>query len=203
MPGLVNITPPLPANSKQPGVQTTRLYSGAKFSGAQTSKGSTYEVEVTIQYVDLEQNYICGYLKIKGLTDEFPNLTTFFDGEIISEKFPFLTRRWHAKEDTDKKHWSKFESFLPYQTTFNSDEFDYEALKSSDFIFMRWKEHFLVPDHKITEINGASFAGFYYICFEKSSGDIEGYYFHTNSEQFQELKLDYVAERSIPIYEFR
>lgn len=55
--------------------------------------------------MDLEQNYICGYLKIKGLTDEFPNLTTFFDGEIISEKFPFLTRRWHAKEDTDKKHW--------------------------------------------------------------------------------------------------
>ena len=25
---------------------------------------------------------------------EYPNLTTFFDGEIIGEKHPFLTRKW-------------------------------------------------------------------------------------------------------------
>ena len=30
---------------------------------------------------------------------------TFFDGEIISEKHPFLTRKWDADEDVDKKHW--------------------------------------------------------------------------------------------------
>lgn len=28
---------------------------------------------------------------------------------------------------------------------------------------MRWKERFLVPDHRVNHINGASFAGFYYI----------------------------------------
>lgn len=28
---------------------------------------------------------------------------------------------------------------------------------------MRWKEQFLVPDHHVSHINGASFAGFYYI----------------------------------------
>jgi len=44
------------------------------------------------------------------------------------------------------------------------------------------QELFLVPDHKITDINGASFAGFYYICFQKSKGTIEGYYYHKLSE---------------------
>ncbi len=58
-----------------------------------------------LQHVDEENSYLCGYLRIKGLTDEFPTLTTFFDGEIISKKYPFLTRKWDADEDVDKKHW--------------------------------------------------------------------------------------------------
>jgi len=58
-----------------------------------------------LQHVDEENSYLCGYLKIKGLTEEFPTLTTFFDGEIISKKYPFLTRKWDADEDVDKKHW--------------------------------------------------------------------------------------------------
>lgn len=77
---------------------------------------------------------------------------------------------------------SKFESFRQYAKTFNSDTFDYEALKGTDFVFMRWKEHFLVPDHTIKDINGASFAGFYYICFQKSAATIEGFYYHRSSE---------------------
>ena len=157
--------------------------------------------------MNLEESYLCGYLKIKGLTEEYPTLTTFFDGEIISKKHPFLTRKWDADEDVDKKHWvlispiirlvnqefpssnvifyllqSKFSSFYQYAKTFNSDAFDYDALEQTDFVYMRWKEHFLVPDHTIRDIHGASFAGFYYICFQKSSSSVEGYYFHRNSE---------------------
>ena len=60
---------------------------------------------IIFQHVDLENSYLCGYLKIKGLTEEYPTLTTFFDGEIISKKHPFLTRKWDADEDVDKKHW--------------------------------------------------------------------------------------------------
>ena len=33
----------------------------------------------------------------------------------------------------------KFQAFYQYAKTFNSDEFDYEELKNSDYIFMRWK----------------------------------------------------------------
>ena len=57
------------------------------------------------QQVDLENSYLCGYLTIKGLTEEYPELTTFFDGEIISKKYPFLTRKWDADEDVDRRHW--------------------------------------------------------------------------------------------------
>lgn len=94
----------------------------------------------------MEDSYLCGYLKIKGLTEvresllgcakevhretfsratfhhtcrptrrcifllclvikEYPTLTTFFAGEIISRKRPFLTRKWDADEDVDRKHW--------------------------------------------------------------------------------------------------
>lgn len=63
------------------------------------------------QHVDEANSYLCGYLKIKGLTEEYPTLTTFFDGEIISEKYPFLTRKWDADEEVDKKHWVRFSLF--------------------------------------------------------------------------------------------
>ncbi len=40
------------------------------------------------------------------------------------------------------------------------------------------QEHFLVPNHEIVSIAGASFAGFYYICYERSTAAIFGYYYH-------------------------
>jgi len=200
----MDVVPALaPIKSKQPGVTNSLLYSGSRFVGHQKSKGNQYDVEVILQYVNLEECYLCGYLKIKGLTEEYPTLTTFFDGEIISKKYPFLTRKWEADEDVDKKHWSKFLSFYQYAKNFNSDNFDYDSLENSDYVYMRWKEHFLVPDHTIRDIHGASFAGFYYICFQRSTSSIEGYYFHRNSEWFQSLNLTHVPEHSHQIYEFR
>lgn len=48
---------------------------------------------------------------------------------------------------------------------------------------MRWKEHFLVPDHRVRTITGASFEGFYYIAFDQVKGDVNGIYFHSKSEK--------------------
>ena len=73
-------------------------------------------------HVDLETFHIfVVYLGITGLIDEYPILSTFFDAEIISKRYPFLTRKWEADEDVDRKHWSKFDAFLPYIDTFNND----------------------------------------------------------------------------------
>ncbi|XP_068192513.1 glucose-induced degradation protein 4 homolog isoform X2 [Antennarius striatus] len=177
------LDPPVPINTHQPGAATSLLYSGSQFRGYQKSKGNSYDVEVVLQ--------------------EYPTLTTFFAGEIISRKRPFLTRKWDADEDVDRKHWGKFKPFYKYAKSFNSDDFDYEALDNSDYVFMRWKEQFLVPDHTIKDISGASFAGFYYICFQKSTATIDGYYYHRSSEWYQSLNLNHVQEHSMPIYEFR
>lgn len=49
---------------------------------------------------------------------------------------------------------------------------------------MRWKEHFLVPDHRVRTISGASFEGFYYIAFDQVMGRISGTYFHAKSEKY-------------------
>lgn len=128
MPVRTEVIPP-PSQSKQLGFPKTLLYNGSKFEGSQKSKGNSYAVEVVLQvfimqinrfftmimiefglrvsfqHVDEENSYLCGYLKITGLTFEYPMLTTFFDGEIISKKYPFLTRKWDADEDVDRKHW--------------------------------------------------------------------------------------------------
>lgn len=45
------------------------------------------------------------YLSFLFVLQEYPTLTTFFVGEIISRKRPFLTRKWDADEDVDRKHW--------------------------------------------------------------------------------------------------
>lgn len=171
---------------RQAGVILNNLYNGSSFSGYQRSKNESYEVNVKIQHVDVVNSYLCGYLCIKYLTKSHPSLTTFFEGEIISKQYPFLTRKWEATEEFDRAHWSKFEDFNEkYALTFNLDSFNYDELNKSDYIYMRWKEHFLVPDHTIKTVEGASYAGFYYICFSKRSSQIKGYYFHINSEHFE------------------
>lgn len=170
---------------RQVGAIRSFLYNGSSFSGFQKSKNESYEVNVKIQHVDFDSSYLCGYLCIYHLTKNNPSLTTFFDGEIISSQHPFLTRKWEATEEIDRAHWSKFEGFHKYLNTFNLDSFDYNELEKSDYVFMRWKEQFLVPDHTVKHVEGASYAGFYYICFSKRTSRINGYYFHINSEHFE------------------
>ncbi|CAG8645213.1 7271_t:CDS:2 [Ambispora leptoticha] len=181
---------------------TCSLYSGSKFRGEQRSGKSSYEVAVHIQHVDLAESFLCGYLHIKGLTEDYPELTTFFEAEIIGRKYSFLTKKWDANEKIDNQHWTKFPAYKPIQKYMKKDNFTYD-FHNKDFMFMRWKEHFLVPDHRVKTISGASFAGFYYICYQLSTGIITGFYFHKNSEWFQELKLQHTPENSFPSFEFR
>lgn len=182
---ILNTLPPY-THHRQAGVIKNNLYNGSSFSGHQKSKKESYEVNVKIQHIDYENSYLCGYLCINHLTQSYPSLTTFFEGEIISRQYPFLTKKWETTEEIDRAHWSMFEAFeQKYSKTFNLDSFDYDELEKSDYIYMRWKEHFLVPDHTIKHVEGASYAGFYYICYSKRTSSIKGYYFHINSEHFE------------------
>ncbi|KAH0583752.1 hypothetical protein H2248_009356 [Termitomyces sp. 'cryptogamus'] len=141
------------------------LYPGATFRGIQKSGRNNYDVDVSIVDVNFASSYLCGYLRIRGLTDDHPDLTTYFDAEIIGTRYGFLTRNWGATEQEDLTHWSRFPAFHDIK-----DELKKPHMKLADrdrsIVFMRWKERFLVPNHRVSEINGASFAGFYYICVE-------------------------------------
>lgn len=125
-----------------------------------------------------------------GLTDDHPTLTTYFEGEIISgHKHTFTTRHadWGATLNTDLSHWAKFPAFRPYakqaRRSSGSSQVIMKDVAQSEHIFMRWKEHFLVPDHRVRTITGASFEGFYYICFNQVQGTVSGIYFHSKSER--------------------
>ncbi|KAI4155898.1 MAG: hypothetical protein LQ340_000678 [Diploschistes diacapsis] len=158
---------------------------GSKFVGTQQSDKQVYNVEVEIKHVDLKESNICGYLRIDGLTPDHPTLTTFFDGEIIGPKYSFVTKHesWGATEKTDMQHWDRFPAFRPLSKQARKSDFHYTNVAQRENIFMRWKERFLVPDYKVRDISGASFEGFYYICFNQVTGNITGMYFHTKSER--------------------
>ncbi|EJD42119.1 hypothetical protein AURDEDRAFT_115133 [Auricularia subglabra TFB-10046 SS5] len=150
-----------------PAPQHPCLYPGATFRGTQRSGRHAYEVGVTLATVDLTSPapHLCGYLRIKGLTDDYPELTTYFDAELVTPAGPatFRTpRSWGACERRDWEHWSKFPAFRRMHVP----SLDSAPTSGGSAVFMRWKEKFLVPDHRVKDITGASFAGFYYVCVD-------------------------------------
>ncbi|KAF7884633.1 uncharacterized protein EAF02_004969 [Botrytis sinoallii] len=149
------------------------------------------------QHVDMRESFLCGYLLHSSLTEDHPTLTTYFEGEIIGSKYSFFTQHedWGSTDKVDLTHWAKFQAFRPFQKSAKKGNCQIPNLAQRDNIFMRWKEHFLVPDHRVRTISGASFEGFYYICFNQVEGKVTGIYFHAKSEKFQQLDLKHVEDR--------
>lgn len=122
---------------------------------------------------------------MSGLAEDHPTLTTYFEGEIIGPKYTFQTKHdsWGATDKTDMQHWARFPAWRPLAKQAKKPDFHYKNCAQRENIFMRWKEYFLVPDHRVREISGASFEGFYYICFNQVAGTVSGIYFHAKSEK--------------------
>lgn len=57
-------------------------------------------------------------------------------------------------------HWARFPAFRHLRHDLKKPQL---TMKDADrgAVFMRWKEKFVVPDHRVQDINGASFAGEY------------------------------------------
>ncbi|KAF2745565.1 hypothetical protein M011DRAFT_504846 [Sporormia fimetaria CBS 119925] len=189
-------TSPFPDHRFLPNSSSSLLRPGSKFVGCQTSDRQQYDVEVEIKHVDMRESYLCGYLRIKGLTEDHPSLTTYFEGEIIGSKYSFITQHpeWGSNDQVDTQHWGRFAAYKPVAKYSSRPESLPKDWRHKEHLFMRWKEYFLVPDHRVRTINGASFEGFYYICFNQLSGVIEGIYFHAKSEKFQKLRLEHVED---------
>ncbi|CAK7201774.1 hypothetical protein SEUCBS139899_004489 [Sporothrix eucalyptigena] len=168
-----------------PAAPSIYLRPGSRFVGTQQSERQVYDVQVEIKHVDLRESFLCGYLRIQGLTEDHPTLTTYFEGEIIGSKYGFNTKHksWGANDRIDMSHWAKFAAFRPFAKQAKKGTFTIKDYLQKENIFMRWKEHFLVPDHRVRTIHGASFEGFYYICFNQVEGVVHGIYFHSKSEK--------------------
>ncbi|KAF2152932.1 hypothetical protein K461DRAFT_225527 [Myriangium duriaei CBS 260.36] len=180
-----------------PNSTSSCLRPGSKFIGTQQSDRQVYNVQVELKYVDMEESFLCGYLRIQGLTDDHPTLTTYFEGEIIGNKHTFKTAHpeWGSSEKVDMQHWARFPAWRPLAKQAKSPAFTFKNFAQREHLFMRWKEYFLVPDHKVKTISGASFEGFYYICFNQCSGSVSGIYFHAKSEKYQQLELEHVNDK--------
>ncbi|KAJ1823655.1 GID complex subunit 4, VID24, partial [Coemansia sp. RSA 2599] len=166
------------------------LYSGSQFSGAQSNGTRSYVVSVTLKYVDMGVPELCGHFTIRGLTPDLPTLTTYFDAQIVgSGANSFVTNQWDASVDTDRTHWSFFPAFMQHRPRFDCKDFGYKLDLSDKYVFMRWKERFVVPNFKLSRINGASYDGFYYVCYDREAAAITGYYYHRDSDHYQCLKL--------------
>ena len=54
-------------------------------------------------------------------------------------------------------HWARFPAFRHVKNKLKAPHLTMDGHQGA--VFMRWKERFLVPDHRVQDINGASFAG--------------------------------------------
>lgn len=180
----------------------SNIYAGASYKGQQKSQKNTYNIEVKIDDINWAHSNVCGSLRIRGLTEKNPMIETFFAGEIIGKKYSFLTRKWDVDFTKDQLHWSKFEEFKCFKNTFNDDDFDHSSVHESPVLFMRWKEQFCLPDHRIKDIEGASYEGFYYVALTKETGDIRGYYYAKDSEPDQLLTLQLEKKNSSSAFQF-
>jgi len=125
-------------------VESTFLRSGTVFQGIQQSGRSTYQVKVKFHYVDLHTSFLCGFLRIQGLSLDNPSLTTYFEAEIIGPHHSFQTRRpeWGATERVDLDHWTKFPALKQSRqgkSIKNGWDKAYKRPLEKEYVFMRWK----------------------------------------------------------------
>ncbi|EEB89153.1 hypothetical protein MPER_12786 [Moniliophthora perniciosa FA553] len=64
---------------------------------------------------------------------------------------------WGATEQEDLVHWSRFPAFRHVKHELQKPRLTM-CDRDRGAVFMRWKEKFLVPDHRVQDITGASFA---------------------------------------------
>jgi len=218
-----------------PSGASTFLRSGTVFQGMQHCGRSTFQVKVKFHYVDLHSSFLCGFLCIQGLSLDNPSLTTYFEAELIGPHYSFQTRRpeWGATERSDLDHWTRFPALKQIKqgkTIKNGWDKAYKKPLDKEYVFMRWKEMYLhsaQPNDPVSfddtfmtnnpangefdrpetnlQLDGFSYAGFYYISFHQVTGNISGMYFAESSEQFQQLDLSPVNPHRVtfPTFEFR
>lgn len=217
------------------------LRPNAKYVGEQQSSVGIHDIRVELKTVDLVNSVVTGFFQISGLTDEHPLITTCFKGEIINnplksrgwndnsvspvKDYTFITdnHEWGSFPQNDLDHWKtlvRSSGAMSEDSLRRSLQDIYSGSTDSLFIYMRWKEEFLVPDSRIKQLKNASFEGFYYVVLNIGGGPadhdseafstriipgtVSGLYYHTQNDKFQSLSLRYVEERGVSgVFDFQ
>lgn len=99
-----------------------------QFTGYQISGYKRYQVTVNLKTVDLPKKdctslspHLSGFLSIRGLTNQHPEISTYFEAYAVNHKeLGFLSSSWKdepvlnefkATDQTDLEHWINFPSF--------------------------------------------------------------------------------------------
>ncbi|KMV66421.1 vacuolar import and degradation protein [Encephalitozoon cuniculi EcunIII-L] len=168
------------------------LENGARYRGEQLTNGGSFKIEMNIDVVDIQQELICGTFEIHNLTDRYELLTTYFEGEIIGNIYPFTTEEY-SMTNPDIIHWKLFPEWR--------GEYVYKPgsynIKKSNFMYIKIKELFLLPDPRLKSIPGASIDGHYYCCYYKNLDCFAGHYYYKNTSNLisQQVLLDRVFPR--------
>nr|CDS18426.1 Vacuolar import degradation protein Vid24 [Echinococcus granulosus] len=191
-------------------VNTSCIHPGAHFVGSQISRCKKHAVDVSFLTVDLAAKTLCGFLKVDKANNDsetFENggdgkaVTSFFNGEIISRLFPFITGKWGASVETDTNHWNELNVMARFPNYYR-DNFDYSQLENFDHVYMRWKEKFILPDPNRTSGKKPS-TGFYYICLQKSTGELTGYFHNKTERRVHRIYLMYDPQVTSTAFQIR
>ncbi|KAL5106459.1 hypothetical protein TcWFU_010078 [Taenia crassiceps] len=108
--------------------------------------------------------------------------------------------KWGASIETDTNHWNELNVMARFPNYYR-DNFDYSQLENFDHVYMRWKEKFVLPYPNRTSEKKPS-SGFYYICLQKSTGELTGY-FYNKTERLQLLELRYDPQLTSTAFQIR
>jgi glucose-induced degradation protein 4 len=174
-------------------MEALALENGAKYKGEQLTNGGSFKVEMTIDVIDLGQEFLCGTFEIHNLTDKYELLTTYFEGEIMGNLYPF-TEEECSSSNPDIIHWGLFPEWRT-EYAYNKDAYD---IKGSNFLYIKIKELFLLPNPKLRSVPGASIDGHYYCCYYKNLDCFAGHYYYKNTSNLvsQQLLLDRATSRT-------
>lgn len=185
---------------------------GAVFSGCQMSGYKRYKVTVSVWRAEFPVSsldagiaaaatthgpHVCGELTIHGLTPANPCMSTYFEGyAVTSSSHGFMSRDWPrelrdmtASDTIDSEHWLRFPACKQLSVCNGHLPQHVPDYANQRYVYMRWKEKFMLPDPEAEGVVGASYDGFYYVVLDQWDGSLDGYYYQEQADKFQQLDL--------------
>ncbi|GAA93470.1 uncharacterized protein L969DRAFT_93442 [Mixia osmundae IAM 14324] len=154
-------------------------------------------VRAMISQVDLSSGTLTGILEARAVPGCPQAVLTFFEGEIIDgHNHTLETKKWRTDRMTDMLYWARCAPFRHLQSLHSlqnlserdmGPSLDTLDLHKDRYILMRWKErdYINVDVHDCT----LTISGGYYLCLDRRTGALEGYYQDPASAPFQKLRL--------------